>query len=49
MDTEAAPATHTAMEDYWRAVHDVIEWADGQLLVIQPPLAPPPPEYRTAA
>lgn len=28
----------TPVEDYWREVYDIVEWAGRQYVVIQPPL-----------
>lgn len=38
--TCARPAHEpTPVEAYWHAVHEIVEWADGQtFLVVQPPL-----------
>lgn len=44
MATQPAPETPepTPVEAYWLAVYDVIEWVDGQTIVVEQPPLPLP-------
>lgn len=44
------PKPETPVEEFWRAVRYIVEWADGQTVEIeQLPLDVPPAAYRSAA
>ena len=48
--TDTAQDQEPATAPFWRAVEASVEWAEhGGVLVEQPPLDPPDPQFRTAA
>lgn len=50
MSGMGTPKPETPVEEFWRAVRYVVEWADGESVEVeQPPLDAPPPEYQSAA